>query len=396
MDLIDYSNSLEIFIGDKIIVKIFIIGNLASTMINFRKEFIKMLVSIGHEVYCLVSDYNRKSREKISSFGAIPLDYTLNAKGLNPFKDVIATFNLIRLFRQYRPDVVFSFFVKPVIFATIAAKIARVSRIVGMIEGLGGAFTVHKSGQTKKAKIIKAIQIFLYKISLPLLDELIFLNNDDKKELIYTYNINAKSVNILGGIGVDLEKFSYSKVTNDPISFIFIGRLLTEKGIFEYLEAAKMVKDKYKDVNFYILGGFEENNPFGLKKEELRPYLNDEIVISPGYVNNIKDWITNSSVFVLPSYREGVPRSSQEAMAIGRAVITTDTVGCRETVKDGVNGFLVPPYNSDVLAQKMMYFVENPEMIIQMGIESRKIAEEKFDINKQNKKLMSIVVGYKN
>ena len=355
-----------------------------------------MLVSIGHEVYCLVSDYNRKSREKISSFGAIPLDYTLNAKGLNPFKDVIATFNLIRLFRQYRPDVVFSFFVKPVIFATIAAKIARVSRIVGMIEGLGGAFTVHKSGQTKKAKIIKAIQIFLYKISLPLLDELIFLNNDDKKELIYTYNINAKSVNILGGIGVDLEKFSYSKVTNDPISFIFIGRLLTEKGIFEYLEAAKMVKDKYKDVNFYILGGFEENNPFGLKKEELRPYLNDEIVISPGYVNNIKDWITNSSVFVLPSYREGVPRSSQEAMAIGRAVITTDTVGCRETVKDGVNGFLVPPYNCDVLAQKMMYFIKNPEMVIQMGIESRKIAEEKFDINEQNKKLMSIVVGYKN
>ena len=365
-------------------------------MINFRKEFIEMLVSNGHEVYCLVSDYDRKSREKISSFGAIPLDYTLNAKGLNPFKDAIATFDLIRLFRQHRTDVVFSFFVKPVIFATIAAKIARVPRIVGMIEGLGGAFTVHKSGQTKKAKIIKAIQIFLYKISLPLLDELIFLNNDDKKELIDTYNINAKGVNILGGIGVDLEKFSYSKVTSDPISFIFIGRLLTEKGIFEYLEAAKMVKDKYKDVNFYILGGFEENNPFGLKKEELRSYLNDEIVIFPGYVNNIKDWIANSSVFVLPSYREGVPRSTQEAMAIGRAVITTDTVGCRETVKDGVNGFLVPPYNSDVLAQKMMYFIKNPEMVIQMGIESRKIAEEKFDINKQNKKLINIVVGDKN
>ena len=377
-------------------MKIFIIGNLASTMINFRKEFIKMLVSNGNEVYCLVSDYDKKSREKISSFGAIPLDYTLNAKGLNPFKDVIATFNLIRLFRQYRPDVVFSFFVKPVIFATIASKIATAPRIVGMIEGLGGAFTIHKNGQTKKAKVIKTIQIFLYKISLPLLDELIFLNNDDKKELIDAYNINVKSVNILGGIGVDLEKFSYSKATSDPISFIFIGRLLTEKGIFEYLDAAKMVKDKYKDVNFYILGGFEENNPFGLKQEELRPYLNDDIVIFPGYVNNIKEWIANSSVFVLPSYREGVPRSSQEAMAIGRAVITTDTVGCRETVKDGVNGFLVPPYNCDVLAQKMMYFIKNPEMVIQMGIESRKIAEEKFDINKQNKKLINIVVGDKN
>ena len=377
-------------------VKIFIIGNLASTMINFRKEFIKMLVSSGYEVYCLASDYDKKSREKISSFGAIPLDYSLNAKGLNPFKDLIATYDLIRLFRQYKPDVVFSFFVKPVIFATIAAKIARVPRIVGMIEGLGGAFTTHKNGQTKKAKIIKTIQIFLYKISLPLLNELIFLNNDDKKELVDTCSMNVKSVNILGGIGVDLDKFSYSKATSDHISFIFIGRLLTEKGIFEYLEAAKIVKDKYKDINFYILGGFEENNPFGLKKEELRPYLNDEIVIFPGYVNNIKEWIANSSVFVLPSYREGVPRSTQEAMAIGRAVITTDTVGCRETVKDGVNGFLVPPYNSDVLAQKMMYFVENPEMIIQMGIESRKIAEEKFDINKQNKKLISIVIGDKN
>ena len=377
-------------------MKIFIIGNLASTMINFRKEFIKMLVSSEHEVYCLASDYDKKSREKISSFGAIPLDYTLNAKGLNPFKDAIATFDLIKLFRQHSPDVVFSFFVKPVIFATIAAKIARVPRIVGMIEGLGGAFTVLKNGQTKKAKIIKTIQIFLYKISLPLLDELIFLNNDDKKELIDAYGINTKSISILGGIGVDLDKFSYFKAPKEPISFIFIGRLLTEKGIFEYLEAAKMVKDKYKDVNFYIFGGFEENNPFGLKQEDLRPYLNDEIVIFQGYVDNIKEWIAKSSVFVLPSYREGVPRSTQEAMAIGRAVITTDTVGCRETVKDGVNGFLVPPYNCDVLAQKMMYFIKNPEMVIQMGIESRKIAEEKFNINEQNKKLMSIVVGYKN
>lgn len=374
-------------------VKIFIIGNIASTMINFRKEFIKMLVSSGHEVYCLVSDYDEKSIEKISSFGAMPLDYSLNAKGLNPFNDAIATFDLIRLFRQHKPDVVFSFFVKPVIFATIAAKIARVSRIVGMIEGLGGAFTVHKNGQTRKAKIIKTIQIFLYKFSLPHLDELIFLNNDDKKDLIDRCNVRAKSINVLGGIGVDLDKFSYFKAPKEPISFIFIGRLLTEKGIFEYLEAAKIVKDKYKDVKFYVFGGLEENNPFGLKQEELIPYINNEIVVFQGYIDNIKEWIVNSSVFVLPSYREGVPRSTQEAMAVGRAVITTDVVGCRETVIDGVNGFLVPPYNSDVLAQKMMYFVENPDTIIQMGIESRKIAEEKFDINKQNKKLANIVVG---
>ncbi|WP_107695710.1 glycosyltransferase family 4 protein [Campylobacter concisus] len=375
-------------------MKIFIIGNVSSMMINFREELIKLLVSKGHDVYCLVSDYNEKSRKKIISLGAKPLDHTLNAKGLNPFKDLIATYDLVKLFRQYRPDAIFSFFVKPVIFATIAAKIARVPRIVGMIEGLGGAFTVHKNGQTKKAKIIKTIQVFLYKISLPSLDELIFLNNDDKKDLIDRYNIKVKSINILGGIGVDLDKFSYTKANTDPISFIFIARLLAEKGIFEYLEAAKIVKEKYKDVKFYIFGGFDEHNPFGLTQEELKPYLDSGVVIYPGFVNDIKERIVNSSIFVLPSYyREGVPRSTQEAMAIGRAVITTNGVGCKETVEDGVNGFLVPPFDSKILAQKMIYFIQNSEMIVQMGMESRKIAEVKFNINEKNERLAKIIIG---
>ncbi|ORI09833.1 glycosyl transferase family 1 [Campylobacter concisus] len=375
-------------------MKIFIIGNVSSMMINFREEFIKLLVSKGHDVYCLVSDYNEESRKKIISLGATPLDHTLNTKGLNPFKDFVATYDLVKLFRQHRPDAVFSFFVKPVIFATIAAKMARVPRIVGMIEGLGGAFTVHKNGQTKKAKIIKAIQVLLYKISLPSLDELIFLNNDDKKDLIDKYNIKVKSINILGGIGVDLDKFSYTKAPTDPISFIFIARLLAEKGIFEYLEAAKIVKEKYKDVKFYIFGGFDEHNPFGLTQEELKPYLDSGVVIYPGFVNDIKERIVNSSIFVLPSYyREGVPRSTQEAMAIGRVVITTNSVGCRETVEDGVNGFLVPSFDSKILAQKMIYFIQNPEMIVQMGIESRKIAEVKFNINEKNERLAKIIIG---
>ncbi|OUT10481.1 glycosyltransferase family 1 protein [Campylobacter concisus] len=375
-------------------MKIFIIGNVSSMMINFREELIKLLVSKGHDVYCLVSDYNEKSRKKIISLGAKPLDHTLNTKGLNPFKDLIATYDLVKLFRQYRPDAIFSFFVKPVIFTTIAAKIARVPRIVGMIEGLGGAFTVHKNGQTKKAKIIKTIQVLLYKISLPSLDELIFLNNDDKKDLIDRFDIKVKSINILGGIGVDLDKFSYTKAPIDPINFIFIARLLAEKGIFEYLEAAKIVKEKYKDVKFYIFGSFDEHNPFGLTQEELKPYLDSDVVIYPGFVNDIKERIVNSSIFVLPSYyREGVPRSTQEAMAIGRAVITTNSVGCRETVEDGVNGFLVPPFDSKILAQKMTYFIQNPDMIVQMGIESRKIAEVKFNINEKNERLAKIIIG---
>ncbi|MGG7073542.1 glycosyltransferase family 4 protein [Campylobacter sp. 9BO] len=372
-------------------MKIFIIGNVASMMINFRKEFIIELVNLGLDVCCLACDYDEKSKETIRSFGAIPLDYTLNSKGLNPFKDIKATLDLINLLKRYKPDIVFSFFVKPVIFATMAAKIAKITRIVGMIEGLGMAFTIHKNGQTKKAKIIKVIQVFLYKISLPLLDELIFLNNDDKNDLLNMHSIRVKSANVLGGIGVDLDKFTYSKAPTTPISFIFIARLLAEKGIFEYLKAAKIVKDRYKDTKFYVFGGFDECNPFGLKKEELKPYLDSGIVIYPGFVNNINEWLINSSVFVLPSYREGVPRSTQEAMAIGRAIITTNSIGCKETVEDGINGFLIPPYNSEILAEKMIYFIQNPDKIIQMGMESRRMAEEKFDVYKQNQKLIKII-----
>lgn len=374
-------------------MKIFIIGSVASMMINFRRELILELVNQNHEVYCLTSDYTKESKEVIKSFGAKPIGYDLNAKGINPFNDIVATFKLARIIKKYKPDVVFSFFVKPVIFATLAAKFVKTPRIVGMIEGLGGAFTLHKKGQTLKAKIIKFIQILLYKISLPLLDKLIFLNNDDKTDLLSNHKIKVKNVEILGGIGVDLNKFTYCKAPTDPISFIFIARLLAEKGIFEYLQAAKIIKSEFSEVNFYIFGGFEDKNPFGLKQNELQSYLKDGIVIYHGFVNNISEWLKNSSVFVLPSYREGVPRSTQEAMAIGRPIITTNVAGCKDTVKDGENGFLIPPYDGEILAQKMLYFLQNPNEVNRMGKNSRKMAEERFDIFNINKKLIKFIIG---
>lgn len=374
-------------------MKIFIIGNVASMMINFRRELILEFIRCQFEVYCLVSDYDEKSREAIKNLGAIPIDYSLNSKGLNPLKDIVALFDLIKIIKQYKPDVVFSFFVKPVIFGAIAAKITKVSRIVGMIEGLGGAFTKHKNGQSLKTKLIRYIQIMLYKISLPLLDKLIFLNKDDENDLVKKYKINVKNIQILGPIGIDLDKFKYSVAPMKPVSFIFIARLLAEKGVFEYLEAAKIIKQKYKDTKFYILGSFDEANPFGLKKQELQKYLKNDIVVYPGFVNDVNRWIEKSSVFVLPSYREGYPRSTQEAMSIGRAVITTNSVGCKEGVIDGVNGFLIPPYDYKFLANKMEYFIQNPNEINKMGLESRKIAEQNFDIHKINKRLINLIIN---
>lgn len=373
-------------------MKIFIIGNVASMMINFRKELI-MELSKNHEVFCLVSDYTQKDKDIIASFGAIPLDYGLNSKGLNPFKDIIATIKLYKTIKKHKPDIVFSFFVKPVIFSSIAAKFAKTKRVVGMIEGLGNAFTINPKGSSLKTKIIKFIQILLYKISLPLLDNLIFLQNDDKKDLVDKYKIKVKNIDILGGIGVDLDKFNYSTPNIKPIKFIFIARLLAQKGIFEYLEAAKTIKEKYKEnVEFIVLGSFDEKNPFSLSKKVLDDYIKSGIITYPGFVNNPNEWIKNSSVFVLPSYyREGVPRSTQEAMAIGRAVITTNSVGCKETVVDGVNGYLVPICDAKALIDKMELFIKNPNLIDKMGKESRKIAEQRYNVKDVNKRLISFI-----
>lgn len=373
--------------------KIVFIGNTAATLLNFRKELICELVGKGHKVYCLVSDYSKNSKALIIELGAIPIDSDLNSKGINPLADIKATFKLSGILKNIEPDIVFSYFVKPVIFGTLAAKIANVPRIIGMIEGLGNAFTSYSKGLSLKAKIIQSIQILLYKYTLPLLDTVIFLNPDDPNDLLNKFNIKVSNIVILGGIGVDLSKFRYSPVPpNQPISFIFVARLLREKGVFEYLEAASEIKEKYPDTEFYILGGFDEDNPFGLRQSELNKYLQSEIVNYPGYVEDVVQYLERSSIFVLPSYREGLPRSIQEAMSIGRPIITTDVPGCRETVEDGINGYLIPPFNKHALADRMIKFIEQPELINKMGRESRRIAELKFDVNEVNDKLINILI----
>lgn len=371
---------------------IVLIGNTAEALINFREELIIELVQQGHNVYCIAYEYNLEYKSRIERLGAIPIDSTLNSKGINPITDISATIKLSNILREIKPDIVFSNFVKPVIFGTLAAKMANVPRIIGMIEGLGNAFTFYKKGLTLKAKIIQYIQVILYKIALPSLDTLIVLNPDDLKDLVYKFNINVNKSIILGGIGVDLDKFKYTPVINyTPVTFIFIGRLLREKGVFEYLESAKLVKEKYPESEFLILGGFDTKNPFGLLESELEEYLTAGIVNHLGHVDDVQDYLIKSSVFVLPSYREGVPRSTQEAMAIGRPIITTDVPGCRETVEDGINGFLIPPFNADALANKMITFIEQPELINEMGRESRILAELKFDVNEVNNKLINIL-----
>ena len=373
-------------------MKIVMIGTVASSFLVFRADLIKSLLEQKHTVYAFTSEYSQEELRLIESLGAIPITYALNRGGINPFADIKSTYELSKKIKKISPDLVFSYFSKPVIFGTLAAKIAKAPKLIGMLEGLGYTFTEQLKATSQKAQLIKNVQVLLYKIALPQLDKIIFLNPDDPKDLLDKHAIRVKEVEVLGGIGLNLKDYSYTGTYPSQPTFIFVARLLAEKGIHDYIAAAKIVKNKYADSKFIVLGSIDKEALGALTEAELKQFTEANIVEYPGHVNNVPEWIANSSVFVLPSYyREGVPRSTQEAMAIGRAIITTDVPGCRETVVDGVNGFLVEKWNPEALAEKMIYFIENPEEIKKMGYESYKIAQEKFDADKVNKRLITML-----
>lgn len=196
----------------------------------------------------------------------------------------------------------------------------------------------------------------------------------------------SQALNI-GGIGVDLDIWKPAPPVQDPITFIFVGRLLKDKGVLDYVAAARKIKSRHPEVRFLLVGGVDEN-PKSVSCADVEGWVNEGLVEWPGHVP-VVSWLQRSSVFVMPSfYREGVPRSTQEAMAMARPVITTDSVGCRETVVDGKNGYLVPPHDPAAIASAMERFIVEPGLISILGTESRRMAEERFDVRKVNASLI--------
>lgn len=372
-------------------MRIAIIGTTAASMVSFRKELIKLLCCNGHEVYAFAIDYDNIVKSKIREYGATPVDYNFSRTGLNPFKDFINTFKLSRQLKIINPDLVFSFFSKPAIFGTLAAKLAGVRRINAMLEGLGYFFTASGKKDSLKIIVLRKLLVLLYRVSFRYVDNLIFLNADDKNDLLVKTRIKVKNVFVLGGIGLDINEYPYTKPPTNPISFIFVARFLQEKGVYEFIQAAMLVKNKFPDTHFYMLGDLDACNPGSLSIDNFNELKNSGIIELPGHVDNVQQWLAKASVFVLPSYREGFPRSTQEAMAMGRAVITSDVPGCRETVVDGINGFLIPARAPIILAEKMLHFLNNPDLIISMGAASYEIARLHFDSVIVNNRLLEIL-----
>ena len=365
-------------------MKIALLGTTAQVSLNFRKPVIEKLCRDGHQVYLLCNDYNKETREQAKKLGAEPVDSPLSRSSLNPLSAILETHRLSNIFKKLKPDVVFSFFSKPSIFGTLAAKYAKIPKTIAMLEGLGYYFTERKKKTSIKDVFIKFIQIALYRLSFKNLDLLILLNTDDYTDLIDKHKIKPKKTSVLGGIGVDFSHFFYTPITHNHVNFLFVGRLLYDKGIREFVEAAKNIKKQYPKTLFTVIGDIDQQNPASLSLKEKKELEDDEVINFKGFTNNVKQSLIDSSIFVLPSYREGFPLSTQEAMAIGRGVITTTAPGCSCTVQEGRTGFAIPPFNADALEKKMKYFIMNHHKIKELGYNAHIFAQKQFNAAKQS------------
>lgn len=344
------------------------------------------MVERGHRVFAAAPAIDENIAEAVRKLGAEPVEIPLRNVSMNPLALLRSLRALRRLIREIRPDVVIAYTIKPVIVAALAARAERVPTIVSLITGVGYAFT---GGREPKRVASRAAATILYRLALNRSDLVIFQNRDDESLFRQLHLVpRNKTTHRINGSGVDLDRFS--PVPLPPgISFLMISRLLRDKGIREFAQAAMRLKSTHPDVPIVLVGPFDPS-PDSFTPAELDQLIKCGIDYK-GPLEDVRPAIADCSVYVLPSYREGTPRSVLEAMAMGRPIITSDAPGCRETVVDGENGFLVQPRNADSLYEAMRRFAEMPELAPKMGSASLQLVRTKFDAAKVNATLLALV-----
>jgi len=362
------------------------ISSYAPSLLNFRKELIQMFITNGYKVVLLAPDFDSKSIKLINELGATTKDIKLKRSGTNLIQEIKSFISIYYAIKSESPDIVFSYTIKPVIYGSIAAYFAKVPKICSLITGLGHSFL----SNSLKGKMLNILARLLYSLSLSRNYAVLFQNKDDCK-LFVDLKIISKNVKttVINGSGVNIDYYYDAPLPDHPI-FLLIARLIKEKGIREYALASGRLKIKYPNTQFNLVGWFD-NHPASLTKEEIDDMSQNSGINFLGAIKDVRKNIIDASVYVLPSYREGTPRSVLEAMSMGRPIITTDVAGCRETVIDAYNGFLVNPYDSVSLEIAMEKLILDPNLRSIMGKRSRVIATEKYEVDKVNNSIFKII-----
>lgn len=359
--------------------KILLICTSSQSVLNFRLGLIKALKKGRYDVSVVALDGTFK--KEIEEYGVAFYCVNDENRGINPLKLLSLKSKYYSVIKRVAPDIVFTFMLKPNLFGIPAAKRAGVKKIYCMVEGEGDVFI----NDGLKWKFIRRFVCKKYKKSFKSVQKVFFLNADDRMDFIKRKLLNESLCEIVPGVGVDLEKFAAKPVKNHA-SFLMIARMLKTKGVAEYCKAARLVKKRYPKARFSYLGAEGV-----LKIEDIQPYIEDKTLSYFGTSSDVRPFLEDCSVFVLPSYGEGMPMTVMEAEASGRAVIVTDVNGCKETVKDGYNGLLVKKADYRDLAEKMVYCIEHPDEVEEMCKNARVFAEENFDERKINDIVLSFI-----
>jgi glycosyltransferase involved in cell wall biosynthesis len=365
-----------------------IVNGIGDTVVAFRGALVRDLVARGHAVTVSTPTPVEVDPQgvvrAIEALGARCVLSPLNRTGLNPMSERRARAHYDALFREIRPDAVFVSNPKPIFYAIPAARGAGVARRVAMVTGLGYAFT----GSSFKARVLRAVATRLYRGALSDATAVLFQNQDDRDELARRGALmRAPSPKIVAGSGVDLDRFAAAPMPGGPPVFLMVARLLGDKGVREFAEAARIVRAERPSWRFRLVGWIDAN-PAAIRREELDAWVRSGAIEYAGRVDDVRGEVADASVFVLPSYREGTPKSVLEALATARPVITTDAIGCRETVRDGVEGLLVPPRDAYALARACLRLGDDAALRAEMGLRARLRAVEKFDVRLVNAAIM--------
>ena len=361
---------------------VLLLGSFGESLVNFRGPLIRDLIPAGHRVIAGAPGISAKTRAELEAIGATVVETPMARTGLNPLSDIGYYFGLRRLMQRHHPHLLLTYTIKPNIWGAFAAAAEGVPS-AAMVTGLGYAFT--GSGGLRQ-KLVRYLATQLYRQATNRNRKVIFQNPDDRDDFIKAGCLaDPQKAGMVNGSGVDIKHYGLAPLPRQPV-FLMISRLLGNKGVREYAQAAVATKKQLPQCRFLLVGYMDEG-PDGIASNELDAWCNAGLEYL-GAMDDVRPAIASASVYVLPSYREGTPRSVLEAMSMGRAIITSDAPGCRETTVNGENGWLVAVKDSEGLARRMSELAQSPRLRAAMGKTSREIAVNKYDTSAVNRSLM--------